>query len=70
MNAPSEMDADEVARVRLQALRQEHRDLDEAISALSENPVSDGFTLRRLKKQKLLVKEEIEGIRESGRASA
>ena len=59
MNAPSEMSHEDVLRVKLEVLRREHRDLDEAIQALQESLNPDQFTLRRLKKQKLLLKDEI-----------
>jgi hypothetical protein len=59
MNAPSEMSHEDVLRVKLEVLRREHRDLDEAIQALQESLNPDQLTLRRLKKQKLLLKDEI-----------
>jgi len=59
MQAPSEMDPIEVMRVRLQVLQREHRDLDEAIRALEEKGTSDILTVRRLKKQKLNLKDRI-----------
>jgi hypothetical protein len=40
-------------------LREEHRDLDEAIARLSENPSVDQLRLTRLKKRKLKLKEWI-----------
>ena len=49
----------EVLRVRLAVLRAEHGDLDEAIHALEENRRTDQLRLRRLKKQKLRLKDEI-----------
>lgn len=54
-----EMDSEEVLRVRLGVMRREHRDLDEAIQALEEKGLSDQLTLRRLKKQKLVLKDRI-----------
>ena len=36
MTPPSEMNPDEVLRVKLEVLRDEHRDLDAAIAALQE----------------------------------
>lgn len=54
-----EMDSEEVLRVRLGVMRREHRDLDEAIQALEEKGRSDQLTLRRLKKQKLVLKDRI-----------
>ncbi len=62
MNAPSEMSFDEMIRVKLGVLRREHRDLDEAIHALETTGRPDPLTLRRLKKQKLALKDQIAKI--------
>jgi len=59
MNAPTEMKSEEVLRVRLEVLRREHRDLDDAIAALHEGGRADALALRRLKKQKLALKDRI-----------
>jgi hypothetical protein len=59
MNAPLEMDLTEVLRVKLAVLRQEHRDLDAAIHLMESSGRSDQLTLRRLKKQKLHLKDQI-----------
>ncbi|MGV6846861.1 MAG: YdcH family protein [Marinibacterium sp.] len=61
MNAQSDlaMKTDEVLRVELQVFRRQHRDLDEAISALQEKGTSDQLTIRRLKKRKLVLKDRI-----------
>lgn len=59
MNAHYEMDTNEVLRVKLEVLRQEHRDLDEAIHAMEAAGRADQLTLRRLKKQKLHLKDQI-----------
>jgi len=40
-------------------LREEHRDLDEAISRLSEDSSIDQLQLRRMKKRKLKLKDWI-----------
>lgn len=40
-------------------LRREHRDLDEAVHALETSGRPDILTLRRLKKQKLQMKDQI-----------
>ncbi|HEX2795096.1 MAG TPA: DUF465 domain-containing protein [Croceicoccus sp.] len=45
-------------RKRLEILRVEHRDLDAAIAALAENP-SAQLQVARLKKRKLLLKDQI-----------
>ena len=44
---------------RLRALRIEHRDLDEVIARLSLDIHSDEVQLRRLKKRKLVLKDQI-----------
>lgn len=59
MNPTPEMQPEEVLRVKLEVLRREHRDLDEAIEALEAKSTSDTFTLKRLKKQKLALKDRI-----------
>ena len=55
---------------RLEALRNRHAILSSRIEEAQKSPSTTDFYLRQLKKQKLVLKEEIEGIRESGRASA
>lgn len=62
MNPPSQMDRVEVLRLELEHLKRQHRDLDEAIAALSEKAAPDQFTLKRLKKQKLALKDRIARI--------
>lgn len=51
-----------ILRVRLAALKSEHRDLDTAIEALRETPGSDQLRLARLKKRKLALKDDIASI--------
>lgn len=46
-------------RGRIVELRQEHRALDDAITALSVNPSIDQIQLRRLKKRKLYLRDVI-----------
>ena len=50
---------EDVLRVELEVFRREHRDLDEAIQALEEKGTADALTIRRLKKQKLVLKDKI-----------
>ena len=59
MNAHYEMDGNDVLRVKLNVLRLEHRDLDEAIHVLETSGRGDQMTLKRLKKQKLMLKDQI-----------
>jgi hypothetical protein len=44
---------------RLVELKIEHRDLDVAITRLAHDPVHDELQLRRLKRRKLLLKDQI-----------
>lgn len=46
-------------RKRLAQLRIEHRDLDAAIAALGETGTGDQLQMARLKKRKLLLKDQI-----------
>ena len=50
---------DKELQARLEALTQEHRDLDMAIEALRSLPGHDQIQLARLKKRKLKLKDEI-----------
>ncbi len=59
MNTSAKMEHSEVLRVKLEVLRREHRDLDAAIEALHERGSSDMLTIKRLKKQKLALKDQI-----------
>jgi hypothetical protein len=45
---------------RLKELRLEHRDLDDVIARLQEQAYSDQLQLRRLKKRKLALKDQME----------
>ena len=47
------MQTEEVLKVELEFFRQEHRDLDQAIIALSDTATSDRLMIQRLKKKKL-----------------
>ena len=59
MNATNELNFEEMLRIRLGVLKREHRDLDDAIHALEASARADQLTLRRLKKQKLALKDQI-----------
>ncbi|NMN05796.1 MULTISPECIES: DUF465 domain-containing protein [unclassified Novosphingobium] len=50
---------EEEMRKRLEALRLEHRDLDVAIDALTLNGAVDQLQVARLKKRKLLLRDQI-----------
>jgi len=49
----------EAIRRRIEELRSEHRDLDDVIARLIERMPYDQLQLQRLKKRKLLLKDEI-----------
>ena len=51
---------DEVIRLELEAMKAEHRRLDEEIAALSAEGVFDQLELARLKRRKLLLKDQIQ----------
>ena len=59
VTTPMTMMSEDMMRVRLEVLRREHRDLDEAIHALQEKGTGDQLTIRRLKKQKLQLKDQM-----------
>lgn len=47
---------------RLHELQLEHRDLDEAIHRLADRPAHDQLALTRMKRRKLLLKDQIAWI--------
>ncbi len=53
------MDEIEAIRARLEQLRKEHRELDQLIARLSEDPFYEQLQLRLLKKRKLRLKDTI-----------
>lgn len=57
---------DEKAQIqqRLQVLEIEHHDLDEVIQRLDGTPGQDRLQLQRLKKRKLLLKDQIQKLRD------
>ena len=55
------MHENEIANIKqwLGTLKVEHRDLDQEIDDLTEDRASDQIQLRRMKKRKLAIKDEI-----------
>lgn len=51
--------SEEALRARLEALKQEHRDLDAAIEALAQSPACDQLRMQRLKKRRLYLRDQI-----------
>lgn len=63
MREPLEPERRRALRRRLELLSAEHRALDGEISACETAPYVDQISVRRLKKRKLLIREEIERLR-------
>ena len=61
MNAYNDISlkTEDVLQIELEVLKQEHRDLDEAVLALEERGIRDQLTIQRLKKKKLALKDKI-----------
>ena len=61
MNAYNDVSlkTEEVLQIELEVLKQEHRDLDQAVMALEERSTRDQLTIQRLKKKKLALKDKI-----------
>ncbi|HUA50961.1 MAG TPA: DUF465 domain-containing protein [Candidatus Sulfotelmatobacter sp.] len=53
------MDDVETVRRRLEGLKQEHRDLDDVIARITEAGPFDQLQMQRLKKRKLILKDQI-----------
>ena len=49
----------------LEALKAEHRELDERIRALLSEPTGDQLEIARMKRRKLMLKDRIERIADS-----
>lgn len=62
MTRPPTLSREEMLRIKLELWQRKHRDLDEAIAALQNEGRADPLALRRLKKQKLALKDEIARI--------
>ena len=62
-NDTDPLDVDlEVIKAKLEALRIEHRDLDDVIARITEHGPFDQLQMQRLKKRKLLLKDQISKI--------
>jgi len=57
-----QMDRKDVLKQKLAVLREEHRDLDVAISAIEDASFPDQLAIKRLKRKKLALKDEITRI--------
>ena len=57
------MEDQEALRRKLADLESEHRDLDDVIARMSDGPSVDQLQMQRLKKRKLMLKDEIAKVR-------
>ena len=48
---------------RIKELQEEHQDLDDVVARLALDPFVDQLRLRRLKKRKLLLKDQMERLK-------
>ena len=59
----TDIDEQQILKERLHVLESEHRDLDDVIERLSEDKPFDQLQLQRLKKRKLVLKDEMALVR-------
>ena len=59
-----EDEAEAVIRARLAIAQQDHADLDVSVQAIAAAPVPDMMVISRLKRKKLLLKDEIERLKD------
>ncbi|MBV9510558.1 MAG: DUF465 domain-containing protein [Caulobacteraceae bacterium] len=53
---------DDAILMKLAELRQQHKDLDDSVSALLARPVPDQLQIARLKRQKLALRDAITAL--------
>jgi hypothetical protein len=58
-NDPGQGDPEAAIRLELAHLREEHQDLDAAVRALEAQAQSDQLQIARLKKKKLILRDQI-----------
>ena len=59
----TDIEEQQILKARLYVLESEHRDLDDVIERLSEEKPFDQLQLQRLKKRKLVLKDEMALVR-------
>ena len=59
----TDIEEQQILKARLYVLESEHRDLDDVIERLSEDKPFDQLQLQRLKKRKLVLKDEMTLLR-------
>lgn len=60
--SPKQMETEEVLRMKLDMLKVSHRELDDQIKELEVSSGHDVLAIRRFKKRKLRIKDEIAAI--------
>ncbi len=59
----TDIEEQQILKARLHELESEHRDLDDVIERLSEDKPFDQLKLQRMKKRKLVLKDEMALVR-------
>ena len=59
----TDIEEQQILKARLYVLESEHRDLDDVIERLSEDKPFDQLQLQRLKKRKLVLKDQMALVR-------
>ena len=59
----ADIEQQQLLKARLHVLESEHRDLDDVIERLSDDKPFDQLKLQRLKKRKLVLKDEMALVR-------
>ena len=59
----TDIEEQQILKARLYVLESEHRDLDDVIERLSDDKPFDQLQLQRLKKRKLVLKDEMAFVR-------
>lgn len=55
---------DDALKMKISELEQQHRDLDQAILSMEERMPYDRLTIGRMKKRKLILKDQIQELRD------
>lgn len=60
------MDDSKLTQREIEKLKDRHRELDDEITRLIEEPLHDQIKVQRLKKQKLVLKDQISHLENAG----